>query len=173
MQNDKRFWTNFSRLVSAPLIMMKYFAISLLAALFSMNCFAGSLCSDDNVQIITAKIVKEQILGQVGIYDPQLLLALLEKMNMPNNELKQQADQINQQGGGLISTQGMTISLDMIRAQHIDKETGRHGCAAQAVVKEFMVMGKKSERTLDITYTVELLDKNGEFYVTLTEMSEF
>jgi hypothetical protein len=53
------------------------------------------------------------------------------------------------------------IALNFIRTSDVNKSTGKQSCAATLSVKD------EKELVLDITYTSELTDKSGEYYVVV------
>ncbi|TCI04610.1 hypothetical protein EZV61_01120 [Corallincola luteus] len=54
------------------------------------------------------------------------------------------------------------LELDAIRTTDINEKTGARECAS-----ELLIEGPSGETSVDITYTSELTDESGEFYITV------
>ena len=62
----------------------------------------------------------------------------------------------------------LDISLEAIRTQRYDKDTGQYYCAADLKIAGMSAISKSEiVKKIPIVYTSELTDKEGEFYITV------
>ena len=70
-------------------------------------------------------------------------------------------DEIKKQAGERVAN-AVSLSLAGVRTTDFNEKTGSQQCAA-----ELKMSGKNGTKSIDVTYTSELVDDTDEFYVTV------